>query len=158
MTDDEICGADTTGDQPCQNPAGENGRCWIPTHNPDGGDENPDGRPSKFDDVRDDLLKAADSFLNHEQVANRGGVAKSTLYRYLEEREEFRNAFKRARGEAADRLVRQALDPDSEIDTSFARFLLERSFKFIKTERREFDTAEDASFEFNVVFSDEASE
>lgn len=132
MTDEtEICGsADTESGEPCQTPAH---LCqWHsggPT--PDG------GRPSKFDDVEDDLVEAAKSFLNHEQVANKAGVHKDTLYRYLNNRPDFSDSFKRARAEAAEQLIQQALDPEDEIDMGFARFLLERSFKFIKTERRE---------------------
>lgn len=48
--DKDICGYEgTTTNRPCHNPAGEDGRCWVPSHNgesvPDGG--NPQGRPSK---------------------------------------------------------------------------------------------------------------
>jgi len=51
MTDEDtdICGVPTEGGDgpPCQNRAGENGRCWIPTHNnPDA--ENPQGRDFKI--------------------------------------------------------------------------------------------------------------
>jgi len=129
MTDD-ICGStDTESGEPCQTPAH-----LCQWHDPDGGGA---GRPSKFGDTRDDLLEAADSFKNIRQVANAGGVDKSTLYRYLDEHDSFRNAFKRARADAADRLIERALDPGDEIDMSFVRFLLERSFQFVKTERKE---------------------
>lgn len=49
MTDDEqpTCGYEGANG-PCQNPAhekhGENGRCWLKSHQPDGPDEEPDGR------------------------------------------------------------------------------------------------------------------
>ncbi|WP_135806201.1 helix-hairpin-helix domain-containing protein [Halorussus marinus] len=105
------------------------------------------GRPSKFEQVKDDLLEAAESFLNLKQVANKGGVSRSTLYKYLDEHEEFSDSFKRARARAADQLVQRALDPEDDIDTTFARFLLERSFKFIKTERQEVDLNADHSFD-----------
>ncbi|MFW6435656.1 MAG: hypothetical protein ACOCY1_04675 [Halovenus sp.] len=147
MSDDDRCGAETTGDHPCKNPAGENGRCWIPSHNPDSEGEDPNGRPSKFERVKNDLLEAADGYINLKQVANKGGVSRSTLYKYLDEHEDFSDSFKRARGEAADRLVHRALDPDDEIDVTFARFLLERSFKFIKTERQEVNLDADHSFD-----------
>ena len=47
MTDH--CGAETGDGGECRNPAGDNGRCWIPTHN-DSDEPNPQGRPTKFDD------------------------------------------------------------------------------------------------------------
>ncbi|WP_436344510.1 helix-hairpin-helix domain-containing protein [Natronorubrum sp. FCH18a] len=116
------------------------------------------GRPSKFEAVKDDLLEAAEKPLNHEQVANRGGVSKPTLYTYLDEHEEFFNEFKRARGRTADRLIQRGLDPEDEIDISFVRFLLERSFKFIKTERQEVESENTHKIEgdgFVVEFADE---
>ena len=147
MTDDEICGAIKNDGERCEyTPSYEDGKCGIHSDHNDGPGPGP-GRDSKFDDVKADLLDAADSYLNLKQVANRGGIHKSTLFRYLDGHESFCDRFKRARGDAADRLVRQALDPDSEIDTSFARFLLERSFKFIKTERQEVSLDADHSFD-----------
>jgi len=141
MTDDDICGAIKNNGEPCQySPKYADGRCGIHTKEKD---TDPGGRPSKFDDVKDDLLDAANSFLNLKQVANKGGISRPTLYEYLNEHEEFSNSFKRARADAADRLVQRALDPDDDIDVRFARFLLERSFKFIKTERQEVDLQAD---------------
>ncbi|UIP00346.1 DNA-packaging protein [Halobaculum sp. CBA1158] len=135
MTEDEECGALKNDGERCEyTPKYPDGRCGIHT---DETDTDPGGRPSKFEAVKDDLLEAADGPLNLKQVANRGGIARSTLYDYLDEHEEFSDSFKRARGTAADRLVSRALDPTDEIDTTFARFLLERSFKFIKTEKQE---------------------
>jgi len=97
------------------------------------------GAPAKFDDVKDELLEAARDELNLRQVANAGGIAKSTLHRWIDEHEEWAMEFRQARSTAADRLVKRALDPDDEIDRRFAQFLLERSFRFIKTEKREID-------------------
>jgi len=131
MTDD-ICGStDTESGDPCQTPAH-----LCQWHNSD--TEGPDnGRPSKFGDTRDDLLNAADSCKNIKQVANAGGVGESTLYEYLNSHPDFSESFKRARARAADRLIERGLDPEDEVDMSFVRFLLERSFQFVKTERKE---------------------
>lgn len=147
MTDD-ICGWPTKQDgSACQHPAtGEDGRCWIPTH----GDADADaigGRPSKFDDASDDILDAATRPINHKQIAHAGGVARSTLYRWLDERAEFSDTFRRARAQAAESLVRRALDPQDDIDRRFAQFILERSFHFIKTEKHEVDLDADHSFD-----------
>lgn len=156
MTDDneDICGVETATGDPCQRPAGwgtdsDIGPCK--THDPSLTTET--GRPSKFDDVVENLLDAADSPKNMRQVANAAGIHEDTLYRWLNEREEFSESFKRARARAADRLIQRALDPSDEIDRGFARFLLERSFQFIKTERHEHAVSEepdlsDKAFEF----------
>jgi hypothetical protein len=139
---DEICTATKNDGEPCTYTAKyDDGKCGIHT------EANTQGRPSKFDEARDDLLEAADGFLNLKQVANKGGISRSTLYKYLDEKPTFSDTFKRARGRAADRLVTRALDPDDDIDVQFARFLLERSFKFIKTERQEVDLDADHSFD-----------
>jgi hypothetical protein len=149
MTDEEVCGAIKNDDEPCDyTPKYDDGRCGIHT---DKTETDPGGRPSKFDEVKEDLLDAADGYINLKQVANRGGIHKSTLFRYLDEHEDFCDRFKRARGDAADRLVQRALDPRDEIDTSFARFLLERSFKFIKTERQEVDLNADVTATHDVT-------
>jgi hypothetical protein len=130
---EDICGAECVDGSACQHPAGS---CPVPSHSDPDADNY--GRPSKFPAVRDDLLKAADSFKNMEQVANAGGLqSKKTLYNYLDEHPDFLHAFKRARADAADRLIQRGLDPKDDIDMSFVRFLLERSFKFVKTERQE---------------------
>lgn len=147
MSDDDVCGEIKNDGEPCDyTPKYDDGKCGIHT------DETADqGRPSKFEDVKDDLLEAADGYINLKQVANKGGVHKATLFRYLDEHEGFCDRFKRARGNAADRLVQRALDPDDEIDVSFARFLLERSFKFIKTERQEIELDADVDATHDVT-------
>jgi len=134
MTED-TCGEIKNDGEPCEyTPKCEDGKCGIHTEETDTDDG---GRPSKFENVREDLIEAADGPLNLKQVANKGGISRSTLYEYLDEYEEFSDSFKRARASAAERLTQRALDPEDAIDISFARFLLERSFKFIKTERQE---------------------
>lgn len=132
MSDDEQCGEIKNDGEPCDYPAKhEDGKCGIHTK------ENKQGRPSKFEDVKDDLLDAADSYLNHEQIANAGGVTKKTLYNYFDAHEGFLHSFKRVRAESANALIQRGLDPTDEVDMKFVQFLLERSFKFIKTERKE---------------------
>lgn len=131
---EEICGADTTGDQPCQNPAGDNGRCWIPSHQPDDADdveeENPHGRPSKLEEYRDDILTVARQGATKEGCARIAGVATSTLYRWLNEYPDFSEAFKRARAQGE-------LKHLQSVNDSGSRFLLERSFGYTKKEEVE---------------------
>lgn len=116
MTDD-LCGADTTGDRPCQNPAGENGRCWIPSHNdPDA--ENPHGRPrtapSKAQQEKiADVIEAGGSVA---EACRKVGVHREQLRRWLSYGEEepespwgdLRDRLTRAHGEGEGR-YREAL-------------------------------------------------
>lgn len=95
------------------------------------------GRPSKFtDENREKILETAKEPIKTRDVARSVGVGKSTLYDWLDEHPDFSDSFKRARSEAARELVRDGLaDPD--VDTSMVRFLLERTFEYVKTERLE---------------------
>ncbi|MDT3434699.1 hypothetical protein [Haloarcula sp. 1CSR25-25] len=147
---DEQCGHIKNNGDPCEyTPKYPDGKCGI--HSAENDQTSAGGRPSKFERVKNDLLEAAGSFLNIKQVANTGGVSRSTLYKYLDDHEEFSDSFKRKRATAADELVQRALDPDDEIDIQFARFLLERSFKFIKTERQEVDLNADVDATADVT-------
>lgn len=58
MSEDDVCGyEDTTTGNPCEQPAGENGRCHIPSHNPGPDNDNP-GRPSKLSkDIVDQVTR-----------------------------------------------------------------------------------------------------
>lgn len=139
MSDDtEQCGEIKNDGEPCVfTPKYEDGKCGI--HSDKSGTKQ--GRDSKFANCEDDILDAADSYLNHEQIANSGGVVKQTMYNWFDEHPGFLDSFNRVRAKAADRLIQRGLDPHDEIDMKFVRFLLERSFKFIKTERREHEHA-----------------
>lgn len=131
MTDD-TCGASTpTG--PCNNPATEGDHCWIDSH---GGDVDGHGRPSKFEDHREEILEAAKEPIKTRDVARSVGVGKSTMYDWLDQNEDFSDAFRRARSEAARELVRRGLE-DPDVDTGMIRFLLERTFDYTKTQEME---------------------
>lgn len=134
-----------------------------------GDKEETNGRKSKFEDAHEDILAAArgedmesSAYLNMKQIAGAGGVSTKTLYRWLDEHDQFRQRFTHARNEAAGRLVQRALDPADEVDSHFVRFLLERCFQFIKTEKHEVeldadhtvDRAEGVSAEF-VTYDNE---
>lgn len=140
---EDVCGAETVDGGECQNPAGDNGRCWIPSHtDPDA--ENPHGRDFTItEDDHDDILRAAREGMSKSGCARAAGVAKSQLDRYLEAHDNFRSAFTRARHEGERFLVREALidDPDDprEVDGQHARFLLSTSFDYIKTEKKELE-------------------
>lgn len=131
-SDTDTCNATTVAGDQCDNPAGDNGACWIPSHNPDAGDDvdNPHGRPSKIETHRDDILEAARLGATKEGCARAAGVDKQTLYNWLDEYPDFFDAFKRARSEGERRRLRDA-------DDSGSRFVLERSFGYTKTETHE---------------------
>jgi len=148
MTDDEICGAATVDDKPCQNPADENGCCWIPSHQPGSGDdvENP-GRPSKFTYKRGHLaLKAAREGKSKSGCARAAGVHRSTLDEWsdwdggkLFGPLYFPAAFAQARGYGEDEWVEEGRGDDG--DSSFAKFMLATSYEYEKTEKREVDAS-----------------
>jgi AcrR family transcriptional regulator len=123
---DDICGAETTSDKPCQNPAGEDGSCWIPSHNdPDA--ENPHGRPSKLEDRREDIMEAAERGLTLEGIARAAGVGVSTLREWRTKHDDFSAALKRARARAEVDLIEDAS----------AEFVLERSYDYTKSQEVE---------------------
>ena len=127
---DEICGAETVNGGKCQNPAGENGFCWIPSHNPDSDEENPHGRPSKLGDRKDEILQGAREGMTIEGCARLAGVHKSTLYDWLEKYEDFSDAFKRARARGELKHLQSVNDRGSQ-------FILERSFGYTKSQEIE---------------------
>ena len=55
----------------------------------------------KFEEVREDLLEAAELTLPSHQVANLAGVTQSTLYNYLNEHEDFAREYRKRRARAA---------------------------------------------------------
>lgn len=115
---DEICGAETANEQPCQNPAGENGYCWVPSHNPDTDEENPHGRPSKLtEDTADSITSTIAEGKSVASAARMAGIHPATVYSWLDKGEEsdhdvafeedpygyFHDRFVRARGLGEDR-------------------------------------------------------
>lgn len=132
MPSDDICGAETGDGEPCQNPASEGEHCWIDAH---GGDVST-GRPSKLDDHEDDVLDAARQGMTLEGCARVAGIDESTLHRWKNDHAEFRKSLRRARAKGERKIVVGGLT-DEDVDTSMARFLLERSFGYTKTQEIE---------------------
>jgi transposase-like protein len=128
MTDDEICGAECADGTPCEHPAGS---CPVSSHT--GDSSGAGGRPSKFDEDRKaDILQAARNGTTVEGCARAAGIHHSTLYEWLDEYPEFSEAFERARAKGEQRLVEDVVDEDP-------KFILERSYDYVKTERREIE-------------------
>jgi len=162
MTDD-VCGHPTEGGDgpPCQNPAGENGRCWIPSHtDPDA--ENPQGRDFAIKEAdHETILSAARDGFSKAGCARAAGVGEASLQRYLDAHDDFRSAFMRARHDGERTLLKGPLvereDERESIDGQHARFLLSTSFDYQKTEKRELaDVTEgEGGFGTNIIVSGE---
>lgn len=149
MSDDtELCGADTTGDQPCQNPAGEDGSCWIPTHGSDDDVENP-GRPSTFtDELARRAIDAAETGKSEAGIEREVGVGDRTIFgddgwvdqghTFVDEdgqKRDFSRALRRARARGEDEWLDEGRGEDG--DSSFAKFMLASSYDYKKTEKHE---------------------
>jgi hypothetical protein len=143
------CGASTADGSACELPGSyPDGRCY---HHTDEADADSGGRPTKFTDDRAERAKdAAQEGMSKAGCARAAGVGKATLERWLNERDNFRNAFTRARHEGEQKLVTGPLydDPDDpvDIDGQHARFLLSTSFDYVKTEKQEVEDVTDDGF------------
>jgi len=128
MTKD-TCGHPTAQGTPCQHPATDGTPCWLHEH---GGDANPSGRPSLLNDHEDDVLAGARQGMTLEGCARLAGVAEKTLYAWIKKNDEFRKALKRARAHGE-------LQHLQSVNDSGSQFILERSFGYVKTEKRELE-------------------
>jgi len=123
---EEICGAECGDGTPCQHPAGS---CPVPSHSqPDA--ENPQGRPSTLDEHEDDIITGARQGMTLQGCARLAGIDESTLHRWIDKYDGFRKSLKRARAQGELQHLQSVNDAGS-------RFILERSFGYVKTERRE---------------------
>lgn len=125
--DTEVCGYERPNGELCQNPPTEGNSCWIAEH---GGSVENLGRPSTLEDHRDDILTGAREGMTIEGCARIDGVDESTLHRWIDKYEEFCKSLKRARAQGERKHLQSVNDPGS-------RFILERSFGYVKTEKRE---------------------
>lgn len=148
---DDVCGAECADGTPCQHPAGS---CPVPSHSdPDA--ENPHGREFSIDeDDHDDILDAARDGLSKAGCARAAGVDKASLLRYLDAHPDFRTAFRRARSEGEQTLVREPLY-DDDMDGQHARFLLSSSFEYVRTEKQELEnTGDEPLADVTIDFTD----
>jgi transposase-like protein len=111
MTEDDICGVETAStDGICQNPSGENGFCWIPSHNPDNDNDNPQGRPRESapsKSEQEQIASVIEAGGSIREACRRAGVHREQVNRWMEYGAddpesvygEFRDRLVRARGE-----------------------------------------------------------
>ena len=125
----ETCNATKNDGDPCEYAAKyEDGKCGIHTdHNPR---QDPGGRPSLLDEYEDDIMIGARQGMTLEGCARLAGVAEKTLHSWINNNEEFRKSLKRARAQGELKHLQTVNDRGSQ-------FLLERSFGYVKTEKRE---------------------
>jgi transposase-like protein len=94
-------------------------------------DPDPDnGRPSELADHREDIMTGAQQGMTLEGCARLAGVDESTLHRWINKYDDFRKSLKRARAHGE-------LQHLQSVNDSGSRFILERSFGYVKTEKRE---------------------
>ena len=125
----ETCNATKNDGDPCEYAAKyEDGKCGIHTdHNPR---QDPGGRPSLLEEYEDDIMIGARQGMTLEGCARLAGVAEKTLHSWINNNEEFRKSLKRARAQGELKHLQSVNDRGSQ-------FLLERSYGYVKTEKRE---------------------
>ncbi len=123
---EETCTAVKNDGEPCTYTASyDDGKCGIHTDEKDN-----IGRPSEVEKHTDDILVGARQGMTMEGLARLAGVAEKNLYAYLNKNPEFRKSLKRARAQGELKHLQSVNDRGSQ-------FLLERSFGYVKTEKRE---------------------
>ena len=145
MKDNDICGSANTGTgEPCRNPPG----CTIPAHNgmPDGGTNF--GRPTKYNDERArSAIEAARAIGSVRSAARAAGVAHPTMIDWVDDEEktytdeegEVRNFTEAFRQAQYERELELRTADHGEIDSSMAKFWLDRALGHRKTEKHELE-------------------
>lgn len=146
MTD--TCTATKNDGEPCEYDAKyDDGKCGIHTDEKDN-----IGRPSDVEKHKEDILTGARQGMNMQGLARLAGVDESTLHRYLnkDKNSEFRKSLNRARAQGELKHIQSVNDSGS-------RFLLERSYGYVKTEKHEMEdvTEGDGGFGTTIVVSGE---
>jgi hypothetical protein len=148
---DETCGYPTADDTPCQHPTTDDGdpdRCYIDAHNEADTDSGDPGRPSLLEEYEEDILVGARQGMTLEGCARLAGIDESTLHRWINKYEDFRKSLKRARAQGELNHLQSVNDRGSQ-------FILERSFGYTKTEKRELEHSGDGpDGEIVVDFND----
>lgn len=154
MTDEtEPCGYVKGDGEPCELPGSRSdGRCH---HHTDIDEKRrPGGRPRMLeedDDLYGKIMDAAERGLTYEGIARVAGIGLSTLNDWRDEYAEFASDLERKRAVGEQKLVERVAEDRPE-------FILERSYDYIKTEKREIEGEHEHRIEgdgFVVEFGDE---
>lgn len=147
MPEDDTCVATKNDGEPCTYTAKyDDGKCGIHSEE----NERSVGRPSIFEDVKEDILVGARQGMTIEGCARLAGVDESTLHLWLDDKPEFFKSFNRARAQGELKHIQSVNDRGSQ-------FLLERSYGYTKTERHEVDGNLSLD-ELTISFEDTGSE
>jgi len=126
---DDLCNATKNDGEPCEYTAKyEDGKCGI--HSEHNERQDPGGRPSLLDEYEDDIMVGARQGMTLEGCARLAGVAEKTLHSWINKNDEFRKSLKRARAQGELKRLQTVNERGSQ-------FILERSFGYVKTEKRE---------------------
>jgi len=118
MTDEDICGVTTGDGSPCQNPAGDNGFCHIPSHNPGDGNDNPAGRDTELThEIQERIAASLEAGVPVKHAAPMHGIGESTFYDWMRRGEkqdegifsEFSERVSRAREQGKADLISDAV-------------------------------------------------
>jgi len=140
---DETCGYEKADGTPCELPASrDDGRCHH--HTDIEGERANGGRPSLLDEYEDDIYVGARQGMTLEGCARLAGIDESTLHRWINKYEDFRKSLRRARAQGELKRLQSVNDAGS-------RFVLERSFGYVKTEKRELEDVTDGSDGFGTT-------
>jgi len=82
---DDICGVTCGDGTPCQNPAGENGFCWLPSHNPDIDEDDGRGRPEKLTHERqENIASMIEDGHSISAAARSNNITVQTFFNWME--------------------------------------------------------------------------
>lgn len=139
----DTCTATKNDGDPCEYEAKyEDGKCGI--HSEHNERQDPGGRPSLLEEYEDDIYAGARQGMTLEGCARLAGVAEKTLHKWINENEEFRKSLNRARAHGE-------LQHLQSVNDSGSRFILERSFGYVKTEKREVEMDADVDHQGGVT-------
>ena len=109
----------------------------------DGDEGSSRGRDAKLDDVLDEILDLAELPMSDRGVIRLSPICWSTHRNWKNERPEYVDAWEHHRGKAERKLA-------EEVARNDPRFLLERAFDYVKTEKREIDQTTDGEHTIRI--------
>lgn len=118
MTDDNCGYEDTASGDPCQNPAGENGRCHISTHNGGDPEDNPGRDPKLTRERQENIASMLEESHSIAAACRCNGIDRSTFYDWLQKGDaqnegiysDFSDRVARARGAGERQLKDELMD------------------------------------------------
>lgn len=127
------------------------------------------GRPSEFTDERaQEAINAAREGKSKAGCERDAGVGGGTIDNWLNanptfidsegNEKQFFRAFRRARGDGESLYITEGRNPDGDVDTSFAKYMLSTSYEYKKTEKQEVEHSGEINGEREHSVDDETRE